>query len=428
MNGSKGLEHDHGDSSVTTNVVEGEGRKEILKGLQSLKHSAVSKAKRASRLLKEHNISPINSGSSLAEEQQRKENISQPVLIFSSDTSDVQSHEAEEEVSNKVMEEEVTTISQSSRSLSSRTKKSKEGITKAKKFVNRMLLSGSHTLPSSSSSPSPSSSPTSSSPWGSAMELEHYEKESLDATGERLPHQPLYLSPNRSESTPTLSKSSHHYASEAHDHEDERTKRETKVKSFAKKILSGSGITKSKIPLATSSSSASQGNERQQSTSLSAAVPNVNSVDLKKSASHHHTVKQQEPFPGIPLKQAVCNIDSIPNVEIPGLNSSGENELDFNNSPSQLGDHTEGGGLLELRILEARDLYAADEGLVDAYCEIKLIGYFGNATKKEVKKTKVAKATLNPRWDETFSFDFDIGVCSGVKIVCKDNHRFREVS
>lgn len=102
--------------------------------------------------------------------------------------------------------------------------------------------------------------------------------------------------------------------------------------------------------------------------------------------------------------------------------------LSNGNEVSTSNPQASSGGLLEVTICKARNLYSTDESLVDAYCEVMLLDYFGNAAKKDERKTKVVRGTLDPVWDETFVFDFDAGECSGLKIVCKDNHRFREDS
>ncbi|XP_041364727.1 calcium-dependent protein kinase C-like isoform X2 [Gigantopelta aegis] len=77
-------------------------------------------------------------------------------------------------------------------------------------------------------------------------------------------------------------------------------------------------------------------------------------------------------------------------------------------------DHTERRGRIDVKVVhsngkllvevrEARNLPPMDpNGLADPYCKVKLIPDESNKTKK---KTRTVKATLNPIWNEPFSFD-----------------------
>ncbi|KAL0490842.1 protein kinase C beta type [Acrasis kona] len=87
---------------------------------------------------------------------------------------------------------------------------------------------------------------------------------------------------------------------------------------------------------------------------------------------------------------------------------------------------TEIGNLFSLTVvvIEAKSIRAADEnGFSDPFVELKIEP--DSKTAKDTKKTQTIKKTLNPRWDETFTFsinslDFD----SFLEVTVKDWDRF----
>eukprot|EP00697_Spironema_sp_BW2_P007448 gnl/Spiro4/21728_TR10644_c0_g1_i1.p1 gnl/Spiro4/21728_TR10644_c0_g1~~gnl/Spiro4/21728_TR10644_c0_g1_i1.p1 ORF type:complete len:580 (-),score=126.76 gnl/Spiro4/21728_TR10644_c0_g1_i1:48-1787(-) len=63
-------------------------------------------------------------------------------------------------------------------------------------------------------------------------------------------------------------------------------------------------------------------------------------------------------------------------------------------------------GVVEIRVVEARNLAAADQGgTSDPYALLQLMRSDGTLTPPEPKRTKTIKATLNPSWNEVFRFD-----------------------